>query len=477
MPSDDRERHFENALASHLRARGSAGVPVNPCADSEMLAAYHEGSLPPEQIASLKTHVTTCSRCQQILVLLEATGQLPVAVEDSPRAAVVPRAAVTAAKSTVQVLPARKPTRWLWVAPAGALAAALLVWVAVQENHSVHLAKQAPSIDRQQSQIAKAQPASPAQLPRPSLDATRKTEAAPPDAFSAFEAVSPSQIDPTLKRRSRSSAKEKDSFSARNEGIPGGSGNGLVGRVGGTSPKTVTPVAPPQSLQSIAPRATTESVTAEAANANDLAQTKPDALQPDLEQKSTNNKRAAVTFRPTAPVPAVAAPAPPPAPAPSSQSTQVNTESAGATDQLARQREVTNLTAAAGTAGLRLANSVGAITVSAPGGRVSWRIGQAGVIEFSSDAQKTWVVQPSGIITDLLAGSAPSAKICWIVGRSGTILRTTDAGKHWPRVNSPVQDDLRSVFAVDAHQATVSLANASYRTTDGGATWTKLPPE
>src|SRR5260370_1301533 len=105
------------------------------------------------------------------------------------------------------------------------------------------------------------------------------------------------------------------------------------------------------------------------------------------------------------------------------------------------------------------------------------RAGQAGVIEFSSDAGKTWTLQPSGVIADLLAGSAPSDKICWIVGRSGTVLRTTDGGKHWRKLRPPAQDDLRSVFAVDARQATVSPNNGAYQTTDGGATWTKLPPE
>jgi hypothetical protein len=467
MPSDDRERTFENALASHLRAASSAGVPGNSCADSEMLAAYHEGSLPPEQIALMKTHVTTCSRCQQILALLGATDQIPLAVAD------VPRAAAAATKSSVQVLPAPKSARWLWIAPAGALAAALLVWVAVQENNSIRLAKQAPTIANQQREIAKAQPTSPAQLPGPSLDATRKTEASPLDAFSDFQAVSPSRMDPALKRRSRSLAKEKDSLSAKNEGTPLGSAGGIVSGLTATLPKSVTPSA---SQQSLPPHAATESVTAEAATANELAQTKTDALRPDLEEKSANNKRSAATFRAMAPAPPAAAP-PPPAPAPSSESSQLNTESAAVANQTLEQRDVTNLTTAAGTAGLRLANSVGAITVSAPGGRVSWRIGQAGVIEFSADAQKTWVVQPTGIIADLLAGSAPAAKICWIVGRTGTILRTTDAGKHWRKLNPPVPDDLHSVFAVDARQATVSTPNVSYQTTDGGATWTKLPPE
>src|ERR1700756_1996601 len=115
MPPDDRERNFENALASHLRAGSPAATPSNPCADSEMLAAYHEGSLPPEQIASLKSHVTTCSRCQEILTLLEATDQIPAALADDQRAA-----AVAGGKTKVEVLPTRKPTRWLWLAPAGA---------------------------------------------------------------------------------------------------------------------------------------------------------------------------------------------------------------------------------------------------------------------------------------------------------------------------------------------------------------------
>jgi hypothetical protein len=464
MPSDDRERTFENALASHLRAASSVGVPGNSCADSEMLAAYHEGSLPPEQIASMKTHVTKCSRCQEILALLGATDQIPLAVAD------VPRAAAAATKSSVQVLPAPKSTRWLWVAPAGALAAALLVWVAVQENNSIRLAKQAPSIDSKQTEIAKAQPTSPAPLPGPSLDATRKTEAAPLDAFSDFQAVSPSRMDPALKRRSRSPAKEKDSLNAKNEDTPAGSAGGVVSGLTATLPKSGTP---PTSQRSLSPRAAAESVTAEAA-ANELAQTKTDALRPDAEEKSANNKRSAATFRAMAPAPPAAAPRPP---APSSESSQLNTESAAVANQALEQRDVTNLTATGAAAGLRLANSAGAVTVSAPGGRVSWRIGQAGVIEFSSDAKKTWVVQPTGIIADLLAGSAPSAKICWIVGRTGTILRTTDAGKHWRKVNPPVQGDLHSVFAVDARQATVSLPNVSYKTTDGGATWTRLPPE
>ncbi len=126
---------------------------------------------------------------------------------------------------------------------------------------------------------------------------------------------------------------------------------------------------------------------------------------------------------------------------------------------------------------MRLANSIGAVTISAPGGLVSWRVGQAGIIEFSPDAGKTWTLQSSGVTTDLLGGSAPTDKVCWIVGSSGTIVRTTDAGAHWQKLRAPVQDDIRAVFAVDARRATVSLTKGSYQTTDGGATWNRLAPE
>src|SRR5260370_11895874 len=114
---------------------------------------------------------------------------------------------------------------------------------------------------------------------------------------------------------------------------------------------------------------------------------------------------------------------------------------------------------------MRVAASIGEGTIAAPGGAVSWRVGQAGIIELSSDAGKTWTLQPSGVTTDLLAGSAPSEKVCWIVGGAGTILRTTDAGAHWQKLRAPVQEDIRTVFAVDARRPTVSLPNHSYQTT------------
>ncbi len=146
MPSDDRERSFENALASHLRAGSSADDLHNACSDAETLSAYHERSLAPQQMASLKTHVADCKRCQQILAHLEATDEIPDAAPD------IARPTSAGADSNVRVLHGRKPTLWRWVAPAGALAAALLVWVAVHEDKSARIPAQATRVSMKTSQ-------------------------------------------------------------------------------------------------------------------------------------------------------------------------------------------------------------------------------------------------------------------------------------------------------------------------------------
>jgi hypothetical protein len=461
MPSDDRERSLENALARHLRAADSAGDPRGTCADAEALAAYHERSLAPEQMASLKTHVTGCERCQQILAHLEATDEIPVPAAD------IARRATAAAKSSVQ-FPDRHSSFWRWVAPAGALAAALLVWVAVHENNSVRVPPQATRVDIKQAEIAKTLPALPplSTLP-PSLDATRKREDASPDSFSALLTAPPSRIASATKQRHPPLLKQKDSLSAEKKSSVAGDFNQLVDN----SPNGTPPSAWDEGLKSQRPGAVTETVTVEAARV--------EAARTEAEEKAANDNRGDPSPRSPQPAPASAiggaAPALPPAPLPA-RAEVVVTESAPVSDLPAQQRAMGNLSGV-NQAAVRLAKGTGEVNISAPDGQVSWRAGQAGVIEFSSDAGKTWTLQPSGVIADLLAGSAPTHKVCWIVGRSGTILRTTDGGKHWRKLRPPAQDDLRSVFAVDARQATVSPTNGAYQTTDGGGTWTKLPPE
>jgi hypothetical protein len=439
MPSDDRERSFENALARHLHADTSAGDPRSTCCDAETLAAYHEHSLGPEQMASLKTHVADCERCQQILAHLEDTHEITAV------AASTTQQATADAKSGVRVLHPRRPTLWRWVAPAGALAAALLVWVAVHENNSVRVPPQGPRVDLKEAETAKNLPASapPLTLP-PSLDATPKDEATSSDTLAELYAAPQSRSAVAPKQRYESLLKQKGSGSA------GKKSSVAVDELADNSRNR-------NALPALQPKARSDA-NGKATNDN------RDALFTDAPQVAGETSSAAGA--------AAAAP-----PAPDTARAELHSESAAVSGRATQQQEIGGMSPFKRKALMRLANSIGEVTISAPGGRVSWRVGEAGIIEFSSDARKTWTLQPSGVITDLLAGSAPSDKVCWIVGRSGTILRTTDGGGHWQKVRPPTPDDLRSVFAVDARQATVSPANGTYQTTDGGVTWNKLAPE
>jgi len=455
MPSDNRERSFENALASHLRASSPKGGLHRACSDAETLAAYHERSLTPEQMASLKTHVTDCERCQQILAHLQASDQIPVsAANTAPQA-------TAAANSSVRVLHSRRPALWRWVAPVGALAAALLVWVAVRENNSVRIPAQATRVDIKQAETAKNLPALSSPLMSPSLDAKKETplsdslRALPPSAQAAGAPKPPPQL--LFKQKDSSAAGKKSWVAVDSAQMADNSLN-----------REVSP-APEEALQSRAEALerieTAKTDAAKIAAENKAANARLDTFSPGSRQQP------APTPAPARSAMAGAAPA-----APSARA-QASSEPAGVSGGIAQQQEIAGMSKFSEKARMRLANSIGEVTISAPGGTVSWQVGQAGVIEFSSDAGKTWTLQPSGVTTDLLGGSAPSEKVCWIVGGNGTILRTTDAGAHWQKLRAPVQEDIRAVFAVDARRATVSLTNGSYQTTDGGASWNKLAPE
>ena len=457
MPSDNRERSFENALAAHLRA-GAKGIPHADCSDAETLAAYHEGSLPAEQVASLKTHITGCERCQEILATLEATDQIA-----APAVNITLQPA-SAAKPAVHVLPTRKRALWQWVAPAGALAAALLVWVAVHENTTSIIPVKAPSAKqdagdaRQAETVNPIPPASPT-LPSPPGDSATSNEASP-DLHQTLPAAPPPKITGLLKQRSQALSKQKDSpTAAKKSAVPAG-----VDLFADSS------ASPDDSLH----RKESSALTVEAQNQTIMIE--PDKAK--LEDKIVNGRRdAAPPPKPPEPAPNTGAnatlspSAPPPSPAPlvSAQSVEVATESA-------QQQELGGMSRFKQNE-LRLARSIAAVNISSPDGKVAWRVGQAGIIEFSPDAGKSWTVQPSGVIRDLLGGSAPSDQVCWIVGRAGTLLRTTDGGAHWQKLRPPSQEDLHSVVALDARQATATSVNAKYQTTDGGVTWKKLPSE
>jgi carboxypeptidase family protein/photosynthesis system II assembly factor YCF48-like protein len=146
MP-EDRDQRFEKALVRHLRAESAAS---SPCLDPETLAAYHERTLSPAELASAKSHIVSCARCQQILAELEVTQELdqrqetaevvPAVAVAAPSSSelyreVSPPAVITAQASPEKVvaIPSKRFASLRWAAPAGAIAAALLVWIGVRD--------------------------------------------------------------------------------------------------------------------------------------------------------------------------------------------------------------------------------------------------------------------------------------------------------------------------------------------------------
>ena len=173
---------------------------------------------------------------------------------------------------------------------------------------------------------------------------------------------------------------------------------------------------------------------------------------------------------------AASAPAPPP-PAPARAKGQVQSdarESAADTQLITRAQsvEVSSYKGAVNKIGLD-------IRIAAPGGKKIWSVGPNGQILFSKDAGRSWLAQSSGVSTNLTGGSAPSDKVCWIAGATGTLLRTTDSGNHWQVVRTPISGDLGGVHAADAHHASIWDApnHLSYETSDGGATWKQTANE
>ncbi len=426
--SDDRDRSFEKALARHFRARAQAEASAAPrsCADVETLAAYHEGGLAAEQMSLWKTHLQDCPRCQGILTQLEATDAIPFGVAhnmEKQRAA------------GVQVLKPRRPVPWRWAAPAGALAAGLLVWVAVRESKPLQI----PEVRKDAASAAK--------LPAPT----------PPVAESK---LSSANEDQSTRTRSAQTA-VGGALQQKRETI-------RAGRAAGVPAKPLA--------------ASGEEISQNVVSGGDVRT----LAKSDVEDKGAAGARE---FKEKAAADSLSRPVTTVAPAPEISSNTQAFAQAGAPSAKAANGRPSAQTVLqqkqemSGTSHLRekqamvLAKSLSAATIIAHGNAVQWRIGATGIIEHSADTGATWSLQSSGVITDLLAGSAPSDKVCWVVGRAGTILRTTDGGAHWAKLRPPIVDDFASVFAVDARQATVSPAQGTYQTMDSGATWKKLAPE
>jgi hypothetical protein len=510
MAPDDRDRTFEKALSRQL----CPGASQPACPDAEILAAYHDHLLSPEQMLSTGQHIATCPRCAELLAQLAATDDLPVddlltdtdaherapqnvltmpaphgtpelvpALSESAPAQPVslPSRAVRVAQSSWRSKTLRGPN-WRFLAPAGLLAAVLLLWVAFHESRpEFQLAKNS----QQPSTLPSTQNPS-ARLPE---KVEEKTEAkkevgdyALPPAPSAATRSSAAPAGDLAPREAKKSDQTAELDKAAP--VPAASGSSLSTLSPGIAAKAPrkraapapAPVAVPSIVSPSGARDSSEPRSDVSANS------KPNSLSETVEVTSAPVAQRQVSGEvqnKDLPANEISGTAPQ---SQREESPKAKNEVAPSVTQAQRVQAQANIVTQSvevqnlqSLSMVQLAKAIAPNTVSSPDSSIQWRFSNAGLIEHSTNAGTTWSLQPSGVVTDLLAASAPSTKVCWIVGRDATVLRTTDAGAHWTKLPAPAQSDIVGIFAVNKNQATVTTTtHQTYTTKDAAKTWTQL---
>lgn len=493
MAPDERDRMFDKALARQLRSAAPGGeaseisnasaLQSSACPDPETLAAYHERSLLPEQLNSLKEHIVGCANCQTVLAQLEMTDQISLQAEEEEQvlahAVAAPAAAVSnpASASSREARAGKsrrvllfRGARWQWLAPAGAIAAGLLVWIALHDNQHSPV----PSVSENETKMAKNQ--APAPIPsnairepqssapaKPSAILTRPQAPAGEPAFADRRAASNAvkQIQKLGGAAGGRSADSKTDEEFRAE--KDRQRDTLADQVRAANRGDLDAKVPAETLRKKEDaRAQAEKLqadTAEQLNAQ-IQNQNNNYVSPRVAGPSSNGQMQSPAKAKSTGASAAAAPAPSAAPPPPPAEVGGVVSSNGDIGSLIVARSISNS---------RL--------FSSPGSNVFWRVGRGGLIEFSKDGGASWLRQASGVRADLLTGFAPSNQVCWIVGRAGAVLLTTDGGAHWKAIPSPLAEDLGGVRATDALHATVWNARGtkSFETSDGGLTWKPVP--
>jgi len=503
MAPDERERNFDKALARHLRSAAPAqqaseaaarfASQGHACPDSETLAAYHERSLLPEELNVWKEHIVGCKNCQMILAQLEETNaiplpaserdQVPAESESRPVTAIASRAAASMPaserraeeKSAANALPPRRirrlhvlhGTRWRWLAPAGAIAAVLLVWIAAHESPSlVRPAAEETKMAKNLPPPTETIPPKPALVAPPPSDTTGKVQPIPNGVASSnsrsesrgmerqisHEPTPAAKAEPASAYADKVSGLRKDESREKSDNLrdaesPRDLDAKAVGGVAGAAKETAQLQAPSSTESPTQTQVQNQAVNLQ--NQNQVNMNAQKVPGPAPLGQAVETKHAKVAGAPAAAARAVPA---------SPQSASADT---GAT--MSYQN----------SGAMALKKVYGGQLILVPRSRVVWRPGPAGLIEISNDMGASWSRQASGVQADLLAGSAVSDKICWIAGRAGTILLTIDGGEHWKVLNSPLSEDLGGIRASDALRATIWNARRtkSFATSDGGVTW------
>jgi hypothetical protein len=444
-PHED-EKAIEGLLRRNLaRSADSVGV----CPEPDILAAYFERSLDPDEIEHHEFHFSRCARCrEQLAAMVRAAA--PASVGDGTS-------------------PAASPWAWLgdwrWLAvPAAAMLAFVIIGFLHERNTNVKNASR--------------------EAPASAPVALRELQQPPPESLVARQ--------DEKKPAAHAAAPAQKPFGAHST----------------DARAIVPPLAAPNVLQP--PKPAVDSARTEVSPAktalNDkltdtLAKAEVREQRSDTSAKLDAPRSMSETVEVTTAAPAVAAPAPPVPPANAGLSGGSGA-SAGAPSRLAAnganvkeleanaprkkskqesdagaaQNEITSSMDYSAAKSLTVMGKLSSQMILTPDPQILWRFAGSGFVERSTDGGATWQGEEPSAGGQLVAGAAPSANVCWIVGRDGLILLTKDA-KNWKKIPPPVEADFVAVSAESAPSATVTTADGrKFATKDGGKEWKPAEP-
>jgi hypothetical protein len=455
MASQEDEKAIDGLLRRSLAGRS---IVTGDCPDAELLAAYFDKSLGPDEVARYELHFSTCTRCREQLAMMScaAADESAHKVEESSLEPVLttarlvegiakaastwtPAAQKAPAASVITTNPQSTPSKWIdlrWLVP---VAAVLLVGTFTffrfasrgrntPPNSEVAISKSAPP----QSQAA----------PEPEPETSVRDSAAPTKRMKKANppASRPPVSHPALAGNTNTSASALTSSAA-----------------GGNATSRSMRVTPGRSTAFRGSYMTRSQGAIVQERPRASADSAPPAPAPEL---NASLSKVPVT---TDSADAVKSPAPPP---PSeaeqkSETTQVTTPNGF------RGSSAISSLEAAKAAKTRYTTTV---VIKTPDPNVMYRI-TGGLVEISEDGGANWQGERSDPPVDFVAGSAPESHVCWLVGRAGVVFLTED-GKNWQKIPSPVSKDLVAVEAQSAVSVTITAKDGQkWSTDDAGKTW------
>jgi hypothetical protein len=440
---------LRRSLVSSARSPGAESHP-----DPEILAAYSERALDPDETAHCELHFSQCAPCRdQLARMVRAATPTGALAQDT------------------RVRRFRWAWPWTWFVLTPVTTALLIAAVFIARRPASKPAAEQPLMAMQTPN----QPAMPSTVPEPALeDRAQKAPETPP----ANSAPPPSALAGAIQRRSSDFASMPPSMkqepdNALRQGdkkqdlpqttvtLPGGSCSAPLdgSRV---SPAWAECNAPKMAAGPAAPKAKSSEQSGDALGIRAQAQTL--TIESAASAVTTAPAPQTLTNAKTADTVSGASGAPAAAPAPKRE--QPAFVQGAAHNALATNEMVV----------VEAPFDRGARTlVRSPDPQVLWRVSSGRYVERSVNGGTTWRVQWTNADASVVAGSAPSADTCWLVGRGGIVLRTIDANR-WQTITPPAAADFTGVAAIDASSATVTTTDGrQFQTRDGGKHWTPVP--